>query len=107
MSLDVYLDDPDDGYAFSANITHNLGRMAEAAGIYKHLWRPEELGITKASELIAPVTTGLIDMAALPSYYRQFSSSNGWGLYENFLPWVAKYLQACIEHPNATIEVSR
>lgn len=26
---------------FSANITHNLNAMAEAAGIYKHLWRPE------------------------------------------------------------------
>ena len=34
--------------AYSANITHNLGKMAEEAGIYKHLWRPEEIGITKA-----------------------------------------------------------
>ena len=25
------------------NITHNLGSMAAAAGIYKALWRPEEL----------------------------------------------------------------
>lgn len=107
MSLDVYLNAADGECVYSANITHNLTRMADAAGIYKHLWRPEELGITRAGDLIEPVTTGLIDMAALPSYYRQFSSSNGWGLYENFVPWVAKYLQACIEHPNATIEVSR
>src|SRR6266496_3980933 len=42
------------------NITHNLNTMADAAGIYKHLWRPEELGITKAGELIAPLAAGLL-----------------------------------------------
>jgi hypothetical protein len=107
MSLDVDLLDADGGLLFSANITHNLGTMADAAGIYKHLWRPEELGITRAGDLIAPLTTGLIDMVKLPSYYRQFSSSNGWGLYENFLPWIAAYLEACIANPDAKIHVSR
>lgn len=28
---------------FSQNVTHNLGKMADAAGIYYALWRPEEL----------------------------------------------------------------
>lgn len=28
---------------YSANITHNLGRMADAAGLYYALWRPHEL----------------------------------------------------------------
>lgn len=35
-----------------ANITHNLNSMAGAAGIYQHLWRPEEVGVTKARQLI-------------------------------------------------------
>lgn len=38
MSLDVYLDN-----GFTANITHNLCRMADAAGIYLACWRPHEM----------------------------------------------------------------
>lgn len=46
MSLDVYLEGPPVPQdVFWANITHNLGRMADEAGIYKHLWRPEEIGM--------------------------------------------------------------
>lgn len=28
---------------YAANVTHNLNRMADAAGIYLPLWRPEEM----------------------------------------------------------------
>ena len=42
---------------FNANITHNLGEMARKAGIYHYLWRPEEIDITFASELIDPLIT--------------------------------------------------
>jgi hypothetical protein len=28
---------------FSQNITHNLGKMADAVGVYEACWRPEEL----------------------------------------------------------------
>lgn len=51
MSLDITLYTPmcahcgRSGEGYSANITHNLGAMAEAAGIYLALWRPEEIGI--------------------------------------------------------------
>jgi hypothetical protein len=32
------------GYnSYQSNITHNLGSMAEAAGIYQALWHPEEI----------------------------------------------------------------
>lgn len=45
MSLDVYLSKEvtEERTVFSANITHNLGEMADKAGIYKALWRPEDL----------------------------------------------------------------
>lgn len=33
---------------YDANITHNLNRMADEAGIYEHVWRPEEIGVTTA-----------------------------------------------------------
>ena len=93
--------------AYTANITHNLGEMAEKAGIYYHLWRPEEIGIATAKELIEPLEEGLNKLKDNPTYYKQFNSPNGWGVYENFVPFVEKYLEACKEYPNSIIEVSR
>jgi hypothetical protein len=107
MSLNVILSNADTGDSYSANITHNLNRMAEAAGIYRHLWRPEELGIVYARELIEPLTEGLNRMKADPVYYSQFNAPNGWGLYQHFVPWVERYLDACKALPDATVEVYR
>lgn len=81
--------------------------MAEAAGIYKELWRPEELGITKARQLIEPMERGLILLRSDPDRFKAFDASNGWGTYVNFVPWVDKYLQACKEYPDADVSVSR
>lgn len=106
MSLDVSLR-VDGADVFEANITHNLNKMAAEAGIYKHLWRPEEIGVTRAEQLIEPLRAGLLLMVERPSYFEQWDAPNGWGRFENFLPWVAKYLEACIANPNAEIKVSR
>ena len=110
MSLDVTLNDPTATYntnsLFEANITHNLNIMATEAGIYKHLWRPEEIGITKAGELIEPLKVGLKDMINRPVFYKQFDASNGWGTYDDFIPWIKEYLNACIEYPESIIHVS-
>ena len=92
---------------FNANITHNLGEMADKAGIYKACWRPEEIGATKAKDILPMLKKGYKDMKARPEYYKQFDSPNGWGLYKNFLPWVKEYMEACSAFPNATISVSR
>lgn len=120
MSLDVYLTRKkwisyDGGKThtvetetvYEANITHNLGEMANEAGIYIHLWRPKEIGITKAKELIAPLTKGLADMKARPEHYEQFNAPNGWGLYKHFVPWIEEYLEAAKEYPDTNIVVSR
>lgn len=92
---------------YSANITHNLNKMADAAGIYKYLWRPEELGITRARELIEPLRWGLGRLKDDPKYFTTFNPSNGWGSYADFVPWVERYLRACEAYPDATIYVSR
>jgi hypothetical protein len=92
---------------YSANITHNLGKMADAAGIYKHLWRPEEIGIKTANELIEPLAAGVARLRADPAKFEQFNASNGWGLYEHFVPFVEEYLRACKQYPNALVSVSR
>lgn len=118
MSLDVYLLDstlcPNCGHevvteheVFDANVTHNLGDMAEAAGIYYALWRPDELGYEHARDLIAPLLTGLTLLRSDPERFEKFNPSNGWGSYKDFVPWVEGYLAACENHPNARIKVSR
>lgn len=114
MSLDVFLraapDDPchePDEILFSANITHNLGRMAYEAGFYDVCWRPEESGIIRAEQLIEPLSNGLDLMCAEDERFRALNSPNGWGLYDNFVPWVAKYLRACRTYPDALVSVCR
>jgi hypothetical protein len=96
-----------DEEVYSANITHNLGEMAQAAGIYRILWRPDEIGITKAAELIEPLTEGLARLKADPDHFEQFNAPNGWGLYKHFVPFVEGYLEACKEHPEADVSVCR
>ena len=90
-----------------ANITHNLNQMANQAGLYGYLWRPGELGITKASDLIAPLATGLSFLKSHPDELRRFEPSNGWGTYEGLVEFVEKYLEACQAFPEATVQVSR
>ncbi len=97
----------DSDEVYSANITHNLGKMADAAGIYDCLWRPDENGITKARQLIDPLTEGLWKLRQNREYYETFNAVNGWGLWENFVPFVAKYLAACEKWPDADVSVSR
>ena len=107
MSLDVWLTAVRPTEVYSANITHNLGKMAEAAGIYKYLWRPEEIGITHAGDLIPALEGGLERLKADPKYFETFNSPNGWGMYEHFVPFVENYLEACKANPNAEIGISR
>ena len=92
---------------FDANITHNLGKMADAAGIYYACWRPEEINCKLARDIIPILEKGYEDMKSRPDYFKQFDSPNGWGLYIHFLPWVEKYLEACKTYPDAEISVSR
>lgn len=92
---------------YDANITHNLGAMANEAGIYKACWRPEEIGITKSGQLIDPLRAGLELMESDPPRFKKHDDDNGWGTYEQFVPWVKGYLAACEEHPEANVMASR
>ena len=106
MSLDFYLVKEGER-VFARNITHNLGRMANAAGIYTVLWRPDENGITKASQCIEPLSAGLLELVRNRGKYEAFNSPNGWGMYEHFVPFVTACLTACCDWPDADVEVSR
>jgi hypothetical protein len=97
----------EDNEVFHANITHNLNKMATEAGIYEYLWRPDEIGITKAKELIEPLRQGLHELKMNPDKYKAFNPENGWGSYEGLVRFVSNYLDACYEYPDATIEANR
>lgn len=107
MSLDVCLRAVKPVAVFDYNITHNLSRMAEEAGIYQYLWRPEELHIKVASELIVPLEAGLARLHAEPERFKAFNPSNGWGDYYGLVRFVEAYLDACRENPDATVEADR
>lgn len=111
MSLDVCLIttdvDGNDIGVFDANITHNLWKMADEAGIYEACWRPEEKFWTTARDITPALEAGLQRLQADPERFEQFNALNGWGLYEHFVPWVSEYLAACKKYPSARIEVSR
>lgn len=96
-----------DGEVYSSNVTHNLNRMADAAGIYEACWRPEEIGVTKASQLVPLLRAGLEKLKADPERFQQLNPSNGWGNYEGLVAWVEDYLRACEAYPDADVEASR
>ena len=88
---------------FDANITHNLIGMADEAGIYESLWNPKA---EIAAELIIHLENGLKKLKNDPAKFSEYNASNGWGVYEDFVPFVENYLNACKAHPEANVSVS-
>lgn len=105
MSLDISLVRNQPTTVYSSNITHNLTRMADEAGIYKHLWEPEENSYTLASQLIGPLENALTLLKSDPERFKKYNAPNNWGVYEDFVNFIEKYLDACKQYPNATIEI--
>lgn len=121
MSLDVYLmgeereeechycgcvlKNPEELY--TANITHNLVRMAGAAGIYDALWRPDEHELTTAHQLVPLLTAGLVALEADEERFSEMNPDNGWGDYHGLVRFTRNYLHACKENPDAKVVVSR
>lgn len=92
---------------YSDNITHNLNVMAEAAELYIVLWHPEKVNISKASQLIEPLTNGLDKLRGDPVKYQAYNPLNNWGSYESLVRFVEGYLTACQMYPDASVQVSR
>jgi hypothetical protein len=107
MSLDVYLEHENGESLYWCNITHNLNKMAGTAGIYEALWRPEEIGITTAHQLIEPISKGIAFLTMHRHLCEQDNPPNGWGDWQSLYDFCCSYLKACTEHPLATIRVSR
>jgi hypothetical protein len=92
---------------YSSNITHNLGKMASQCDLYMPLWRPEEIGITHARQLIEPLKDGLAVLGEDRERLEEFSPENGWGDYDGFVEFVTEYLRACEQFPDAEVKTWR
>jgi len=89
----VVQDNNETNKVYSANITHNLNTMASKAGIYDYLWQPNEIGITKAHQLIEPLEKGLLFLRDDPAFFKQFNPENGWGDYDGLVRFTQNYLE--------------
>lgn len=120
MSLDISLHLPvrrphcneviDEEEVFTTNITHNLAGMAEEAGIYWAIWhggKSQDGELRSSEDLIPVIEKGLEDMKQNPDKYKPFSATNGWGTYDQFVPWVEELLQAMRDYPGAKVYCSR
>lgn len=107
MSLDITLVETKPTDVFEINITHNLIDMAKEADLYTAMWRPGELGITKAKELIPLLDKGLDTLLAVSERFQKLNPDNSWGDYWGFVRCVRRYLAACKDHPEATIRVCK
>jgi len=107
MSLDIYFYNEKDEYLGSNNVTHNLSTMAGVVGLYKCLWYPEKLKITRAKELLPRLVSGLSKLIYCKDECKIHDSNDGWGNYETFVRFVTEIIAFCVENPNAIIKVSR
>lgn len=90
--------------AFETNITHNLGKMFRDAGVYDILWHGDD---RRAGEQVAALEAAVTMMEADPERFSALSASNGWGTYEQALPWLREVVTAFKEYPDATLRCSR
>ena len=102
MSLDISLVKKE--YVVDMNITHNLVPMWKKAGIYDALYNSDDL---EAKEVLPILIGGLADMVAKPKEYEKLNSPNGWGSYENAVPWLVRLINEFKDYPCAIIEISK
>lgn len=107
MSLDFYIETECEHCgqksSYSYNVTHNLGRMADEAGVYKCLWRPSENGFEKAKDIIEPLEKGLALLKSDKDRFVKLTPDNGWGSYEWLVEFLEKVLETAKEFPEYSV----
>lgn len=92
---------------YEGNITHNLNEMAIALDCYYACWRPEEIGITTAEQVIPFLKIAIARLNSDPDLYKKYEPENGWGTVNDLKRFLTSYLQACESWPYAEVGVSR
>lgn len=108
MSLDIYFyKKEEEDCVYSTNITHNCGDMADAAGLYYPLWRPESLNIDNTDQLLNYLTDGIGMYLKNRPEIEKLEAKNGWGTYEQFYNFLSELMLACSEYKDCLIRISR
>lgn len=118
MSLSVYIysnipGSDNNEECWSANITHNLGKMARkipvgSTSLYMAVWRPEEiLKSTTTNVMLTFLVKGINYMVSHRKELLPFEPDNGWGTYDGFIKFLLDYKNACEDNPDCLIEVYR
>ena len=132
MGVSIYCGDKldeslyEDGSIIS--MTHNLGPMATAAGLYECLWRPyrklpnyvpldesaytlemefEHLHPVQLKYLELHLTRGLLSLVEDPKRFKAMNPANGWGTYDQLLEAVIKLLILSKEQPEYYLKCER
>ncbi len=97
MSLDIHCGE------FDTNITHNLRPMfSRAFGVENY---EDVLAFKKGGEVLHLIDAAIMNMIISPDEYQEFNASNGWGTYEQALPWLIKLRQGIANNPGAEINM--
>ena len=109
------------------NLTHNLGKMADnvPAGtrdvfdseskemvvkeitLYEAMWRPEEVGIYKGSDLFNHMQVAMEYIITNEDELKQYNPDNGWGDYDGLKRAVKEMGKYCMMFPEAQLESDR
>lgn len=106
MSLDIDLIEYGESM-WSANMTHNLNKIAIEAGVYECLWRPDEIGVKYARDNISNLRFALGFFYSKYDELKKLNPPNGWGDIDGLIEVTQDFLKACMEYPNAIIECDR
>ena len=108
MSLDFSLECPCcNKEILEINITHNLSKMAKAAGVYEALWKPEDIEAKYAFQIIDLLKEGIKTLKQNPERFKAFNPENGWGTYDVFLKSVKEVWKGSVKNPYSIIKSYR
>lgn len=115
MGLDVYLQatidtgdvEPITVDIYHGSVSHNCNAMAMVAGCYHAVWRPDEIGIETAKDLIPHLENGILEMREKKLELMRHEPANGFGSYEGLLRFLESYLSACRRNPKTKVYACR
>jgi hypothetical protein len=107
MSYDVYLT-IDTGGPEHALVTGGRNMTSNVA----QMWRLAGADIAEfhgriAADCVPLLRAAIADMEDHPGRFRPLNPANGWGSYETCLEFLRELLGDFVQHPKATVAVSR
>jgi hypothetical protein len=102
--IDITVEHPD-GYSSSfdvGNMTYNIAEMVRQACGVTFSWF-DGMSCEKALPLLRFCW---LRMKRYPDFFRPFEASNGWGTYDQFMPYLTRFYVMARLHPAGQIRVS-